>query len=321
MQEEEGKKNNNKMNNWNDMNKQLELNNRIIIVHGLAIALDCTITNTFCLFITFSFCLSVGGFFLFHVSLLLQNKITLENMRMKHLKILVISLAQHWWQWLLPIAQLCETGYEYDSHETNVPFLHRYNLNHQTHRRFDKCADISDPNTSSSSFTVEIIHDSNTLQTSNTHSYFFFCISFCPGIIFTLKAVSLVEYSLPPHYCNSHSFNYLHNLSYQKKKKSQYKTYNFSGCTSKIPFLKLFYFLLFLLTYITLTSSKKKKEFTCEKAKLFKGVETEEKLLQSMIQSKTGYNADNTNFIVNPMHLDMEIDLNMNENSKVGMPI
>ncbi|ETO04598.1 hypothetical protein RFI_32798, partial [Reticulomyxa filosa] len=50
-------------------------------------------------------------------------------------------------------------------------------------------------------------------------------------------------------------------------------------------------------------------------------VETEEKLLQSMVQSKTGYNADNTNFIVNPMHLDMEIDLNMNENSKVGMPI
>ncbi|ETN97301.1 hypothetical protein RFI_40230 [Reticulomyxa filosa] len=61
--------------------------------------------------------------------------------------------------------------------------------------------------------------------------------------------------------------------------------------------------------------------FSLDTISIIKHIEDLINLLQSMIQSKTGYNADNTNFIVNPMHLNMEIDLNMNENSKVGMPI
>jgi len=74
------------------------------------------------LFITLSFCLSVGGFFFFHVHLLRQNKTTLENMKFKRQNTPFQRkmgkdnfndvFGDVWYLWLIPTVTLKETGYE-----------------------------------------------------------------------------------------------------------------------------------------------------------------------------------------------------------------
>jgi len=85
------------------------------------------------MFITVSFCLSVGGFFFFHVQLLRENKTTIENIKYGRNGVSPYKnktsgdsfrdiFGDNPYLWFVPVVKLVETGYETfdDSVETSL---------------------------------------------------------------------------------------------------------------------------------------------------------------------------------------------------------
>ena len=85
------------------------------------------------MFITVSFCLSVGGFFFFHVQLLRENKTTIENIKYGRNGVSPYKnktsgdsfrdiFGDNPYLWFVPVVRLVETGYETfdDSVETSL---------------------------------------------------------------------------------------------------------------------------------------------------------------------------------------------------------
>jgi len=102
------------------------------------------------LFITASFAMSVGCFFVFHIHLLSENKTTLENIRLQDEESPYNLKKSHEnfrdifghnpWTWFLPFIQVSETGYEINDLESEL--IHN-NRNSDNNKNIDNHANVN----------------------------------------------------------------------------------------------------------------------------------------------------------------------------------